>query len=135
MKVFLLAVTIAFVAMASSCSTQKRNETSSVTYLGLKVPPPPLVIYKTKEDYSNLVPLQLSEDKKRVISYPAPGFHRNLFNQGHPTHLKNGLLCDNIGITQHTVYLKYTFEEWEQMGSIDIEKIFPKDVAIWEPFE
>jgi len=33
----------------------------------------PVVVYKTKFDYSNNVTVQLSKDKKRVTAYPGPG--------------------------------------------------------------
>ena len=33
---------------------------------------PHLIVYKTKVDYNNFVPIILSEDKTEIISYPDP---------------------------------------------------------------
>jgi hypothetical protein len=33
---------------------------------------PHLLVYKTKGDYKNYVPVMLSDDKSRIISYPDP---------------------------------------------------------------
>lgn len=73
----------------------------------------PVVVYKTKRDYSRQVPISLSADKSRIISYPDPGDLRRAdgsFN--YPTSLRNGYLLDNRGIGLNTAFLKLTYAEY-----------------------
>ena len=58
---------------------------------------PPIIIYKTKADYFDKVPVTLSEDKSMIVAYPSPG---DLFYKGGlslPTKLDDGYLLDNRG--------------------------------------
>lgn len=74
---------------------------------------PPALVYKTRKDYSNHVPVLLSQDKSRIVSYPDPKDIRA--KQGDfplPSVLEEGYLLDNRGIGFHVAYLKMTYEEY-----------------------
>ncbi|MCX6273036.1 MAG: hypothetical protein NTU44_17830 [Bacteroidetes bacterium] len=76
---------------------------------------PPVYIYKTKKDYSQLVPVTLSEDKKSIVSYPAPG---DVFYQGklaYPTPLSGGFMLDNRGISKNAAFLSMTYTEYSNL--------------------
>jgi hypothetical protein len=78
---------------------------------------PPAIVYKTKGDYNNNVPVTLSEDKSKIVSYPAPV---DLYYRGklaYPTKLAKGFLLDNRGISPNTVFLKITYEEYSKLNS------------------
>jgi hypothetical protein len=78
-------------------------------------PGPHAIVYKTKADYSKNVPINLSEDKTKIVSYPAP---QDLFYQGKlatPTALIHGYLLDNRGIMPSSVFLKITYEEYSNL--------------------
>jgi hypothetical protein len=77
----------------------------------------PVIIYKTKKDYTHQVAVQLSEDKKQLLSYPAPS---DLMVDGKltfPDKLQNGFLLDKTGVTLRTAYLKITVEEYTRAGA------------------
>lgn len=74
-----------------------------------------VIVYKTKGNYANLVPVRLSDDKSEIVSYPAPS---DLIRNGSlvkQTELISSYLIDNIGIGKNTVFLKLTIEEYASM--------------------
>lgn len=78
----------------------------------------PIVIYKTKNNYNNLVPILLSDDKKEILSYPHP---TDLIVDSVlqvPTELHNGYLLDNRGIGQNVAFIKLTYEEYAKLKDV-----------------
>ncbi len=74
---------------------------------------PPTMIYKTKGNYKKLVPIELSADKTKIVSYPNP---RDLYTNGelaYPTELSENYLLDNRAIRLNTAFLKVTYEEYK----------------------
>jgi len=73
---------------------------------------PPTLVYQTRNDYSNNVPVLLSEDKTKIVSYPDPKdiSTNNAFPL--PTALEKGYLLDNRGIGLHVAYLSMTYAEY-----------------------
>ena len=72
-------------------------------------PSPSVIIYKTKEDYSDKVPVTLSDDKSKIISYPDS---RDLIRNGEltlPIELHNGFLLDQRGIDQNVAFLSISY--------------------------
>lgn len=84
----------------------------------------PIVVYKTKNNYNNLVPISLSDDKSQIISYPHP---KDLKVDGVlqiPTELHNGYLLDNRGIGQNVAFIKLTYSEYANLN----EAPLPEDL-------
>lgn len=73
---------------------------------------PPALLYKTKKDYSGLVPVLLSADKTRIVSYPDPRDFSNTGKYPVPLRLEKGYLLDERGIGLSVAYLKLTYEEY-----------------------
>src|SRR6218665_2785595 len=73
---------------------------------------PPTLVYKTKKDYSRNVPILLSEDRSRVLSYPAPQDFRNKDSYPAPLALKGGYLLDKRDIGLQVACLKHSYEEY-----------------------
>ncbi len=76
---------------------------------------PPTIIYKTKKDYNQFVPVILSEDKSKIVSYPHP---KDVFYKGelaYPTELKSGYLLDNRGINSNVAFLNITYEDYSKL--------------------
>jgi hypothetical protein len=85
------------------------------TQTSLAVSEPSHPVYKTKADYFNLVPIGLSEDKTKVISYPWPG---DIFYQGklaYPTKLNKDYLMDTRGIWVDSVFLNTSYDDYSQI--------------------
>lgn len=105
--------------LASSCSVssdvnEKKQKESSSTSINANAP---LIIYKTRSNYSNYVPISLSTDKSKIISYPGPADVKYNGRLAYPTALEKGYYLDNIGISSKVAYLKYTLEEYSKLDS------------------
>lgn len=81
-------------------------------------PGPQVLVYKTKKDYSNLVPVILSDDKTEIISYPHPSDLSVGNGLPFPTILNNNYLLDNRGININVAFLKLTYQEYSELKSI-----------------
>jgi hypothetical protein len=79
------------------------------------VPGPHVMVYKTKANYDKLVPVELSDDKTQITSYPDPKDIRNDNGYQYPTPLHNGYLLDNRGIGKNAAFLKITYEEYAEL--------------------
>jgi hypothetical protein len=78
---------------------------------------PPCIIYRTHSDYSIYVPVILSEDKSRIVSYPDI---KDIYYNGKlsvPALLAGGFLLDNRGIGLQVAFLSYTYEEYSRLLS------------------
>lgn len=75
----------------------------------------PAIVYKTRANYDNKVPITLSADKKTIVSYPHP---IDLYHNGklsYPTPLDNGYLLDNRGIGKNVAFTNYTYEAYANL--------------------
>ncbi len=75
------------------------------------------VVYKTVKDYSSFVPVILSADKKKIISYPAPSDVYYKGKLAYPVALKNGYYLDNRGINENVAFTDFTYEEYSRLKS------------------
>lgn len=76
---------------------------------------PVVYVYKTKADYSHLVPVIMDEARTCILSYPAPGDLKIGDGLRLPTPLKEGYLLDNRGIGPNVAFLTYTYEEYSKL--------------------
>lgn len=87
---------------------EKKNE-KGVTHS------PQAIIYRMKKNYSKYVPITLSDDKSRVISYPAI---TDIYYKGklaYPTQLTNDYWLDNRGINKNTAFIKLTYDAYSKL--------------------
>jgi len=70
---------------------------------------PHVLIYKTRKDYKRYVPVQLSADKKSIVSYPDPA---DITDAGRPVQLHRGYVLDKRGVGLNTAFLKLRYEEY-----------------------
>ena len=105
---FILFITIAGLTIGNSAFGQtKKGKRISAAKAA-----PSTLVYKTKKDYHNNVPVILSDDGKKIISYPDPKTIKSGGASFLPTKLKKGYLLDNRGIGLHVAYLKMTYDEY-----------------------
>jgi hypothetical protein len=100
-------IIISLIAVACCHSHRTTKQTAATG-----VPGPKAIIYKTRADYSQLVPVTLSEDKKSVVSYPDV---KDVYYQGKlaiPVLLHNGWLLDNRGINKDVAFISLTYNEY-----------------------
>jgi hypothetical protein len=103
-------------ALFPSCS-KKSAPASSGTGSAVQVaaPGPPCIIYKTRADFSRLIPVELSEDKTQLASFPDVA---DIYREGelaYPTTLNNGFLLDNRGIGPNVAFLKLTYDDYRKL--------------------
>lgn len=97
---------------ACKSNTAKSNKVSATFTPDFNTSGPPALVYKTKADYSNLVPVMLSDDKAVIISYPHPSDLGKGDAVKTPTALKQGYWLDNKGIGKNVAFLKLTYAEY-----------------------
>ena len=73
---------------------------------------PNVIVYKTKGAYANLVPVVLSPDKSRIVSYPAPADVRPGGRYAKPVVLHKGYLLDRRGINSGVAFLNLTYAQY-----------------------
>lgn len=122
--IFVVIIIFCLVGCSSSKGTTEKGEKSS-SFTPTYIPGPHALVYKTKKDYYNLVPVILSEDKSQIISYP----HKSDLIVGSeyslPTILHRGYLLDNRGISKNVAFLKLTYEEYFNFEEIPtIQELF-----------
>lgn len=103
------ALFITLSALFSGChSSSKNTKPSGVTGPGV-------IVYKTTDNYFFHVPVTLSQDKKTLVSYPAPS---DLLLNGElalPVKLEGGYLLDRRGINENSAFLKWTYYEYSRL--------------------
>ncbi|MFP4089294.1 MAG: hypothetical protein ACLFT3_03235 [Cyclobacteriaceae bacterium] len=77
----------------------------------------PFIIYKTRGDYSQQVLVRLSEDGKRIISFPAPSDLRVGKEFLLPIPLNQGYWLDRQGVDAKTVFLNMSYKAYSQLPS------------------
>ena len=120
--------------MITSCYTAK-NPANAQNSQKVSIPGPKAIIYKTRKDYSKLVPVILSKDKMTLVSYPDI---KDVYFNGilaMPTQLHKGFLLDNRGISKNVAFIKLTYEEYSKLAKTPdagklIEMIIDKDPLI-----
>ncbi len=119
--------TIAIFCLSSKVSSQTKK--TEMDFAG-----PPTIIYKTNKDYSKFVPVTLSEDKSKIVSYPSP---QDIYYKGklaYPTKLKNGYYLDNRGINKNSVFLNITYDEYSILKEVPPLKELYLKIADKNPF-
>ncbi|MDD2386690.1 MAG: hypothetical protein PHP52_07885 [Bacteroidales bacterium] len=123
---------ILIVLIVNSCSTMnekkitkasKENDKDKIA-LNFKLGPT-TIIYKTRKDYKQLVPVTLSADKSKIVSYPHP---KDIFYNGelaYPTELNNEYLLDNRGINSNVAFLNISYAEYSELDKVpSIDELF-----------
>ena len=79
---------------------------------------PHVIVYKTKKDYRNLVPVQLSADKKQVVSYPDQADIGTGGANALPVLLHKGYLLDRRGVGINSAFTKYTYKQYNALKEL-----------------
>lgn len=121
--------------MMLACQTPKKTvvETGRMP-ANAGVPAPHVLVYKTRSDYSKLVPVTLSDDKSVVLSYPHPG---DLLVGGkllEPASLKDGYWLDRKGIGRNTAFIRLSYSEYAALPAAPDAEELLKMVVDPDPF-
>lgn len=74
--------------------------------------PPRAVVYSMNGAYSGYVPVTLSDDRKALVSFPAPS---DINEDQKPVNVGDGLWLDRRGVSRNTAFTKWTYEEYEAL--------------------
>lgn len=115
---------IACLVVLSSCGSTKKDVSieqismeSPALSVGLKTSPAALV-YKTRGDYFQRVPVTMNASKDSIIAYPDPVDVRLGDQLAVPTKLKKDYLLDNRGIGRNTAFLTYTYQNYAALSKV-----------------
>ena len=90
---------------------------------------PQVLIYKTKGDYKNLVPIILNEEKTRIMAYPDPKDLKTGSGLSLPVSLHKGYLMDRRGIDRQSAFIKMTYKKYSQLKKTpDPDELFAQIV-------
>ena len=122
------ALFITLTALFSGChSSSKNTKPSGVTGPGV-------IVYKTTDNYFFHVPVTLSQDKKTLVSYPAPS---DLMVNGElalPVKLEGGYLLDRRGINENSAFLKWTYYEYSRLDHTPKPEELMRMILDTDPF-
>lgn len=109
MKYLLIMLTLA--TLVVSCNASEGNKVEDKRD-SVSQSLPKTIVYKTKADYSNHVPVIMNKEKNTIVSYPSKSDLRSGNNFAKPTKLDNNYWLDNRGINENVAFLTYTYEEY-----------------------
>lgn len=98
-------ITILITLTLFSCANQKSIKKQAMSN-------EPFIIYKTKADYAQNVPVILNDEKTAIVSYPAPSDLMYGEEMRTPTKLFDGYLLDNRGISANVAFTSFTYSEY-----------------------
>lgn len=133
------------VLLLSACRTPHESSTQAVTtpdapVWSMRIEPkagvmPPVIVYKTRADYNDNVPVKLDPLRTRIVSYPDPSdVRRGNGTFSTPTLLNDGYLLDNRGVGQFTAFLDYTYAEYSQLDSVPSLEVLMSRIIDKQPF-
>lgn len=117
MRVLIFLMMFAFVGCGSTSKVAKSKEKPTL-FTPQYLPGPQTLVYKTSKDYSNLVPVILSDDKTKIIAYPHPSDLVVDGSYATPTLLSGGYLLDNRGIGKNVAFLRLNYEEYASLKEL-----------------
>jgi hypothetical protein len=77
----------------------------------------PVIIYRSWEDMSSLVPIRLSNDGNKVLAFPSPEDLKKGDSFRKPIALRDGFWLDQQGVGSNTAFLNLTYEEYSRLPS------------------
>ena len=134
MKLYCKILVVLILSTTNFCCFKHKNDKSETSKL-MNFSGPPSIIYKTKKDYFDKVPVTLSKDKNSITSYPTP---KDIYYKGKlalPTILKDGFLLDNRGINVNSAFLSISYDEYSRLASApSLQELFSLIIDN-DPFE
>jgi len=132
---------MAGIALLFSCNSSKEAASSSpdaaATQVTLSAPSHPfvkarrpIVVYRTKADYSQLVPVILNEARTQLTSYPDPV---DVGTHSVPVQLDKGYLYDQRGIGPNVAYTSYTYAAYAQLKQVPAHEALLQSIVEKNP--
>ncbi len=94
-----------------------------------------MIIYKTRAELYDHVPVLLAPDKKSVVSFPDPMDIRAASTRLLPIQLHDGYLLSAAGVNEHTAFLKLTYRQYADLQSAPSPQQLHEMVEEKNPFQ
>ena len=108
-----------FLVLGFGCkSKQIQSVDQSIVFTPDHTQGPPAIVYRAKKQYADLVPVILSDDKSRIVSYTSPDDLRQMKNQPLPTMLNEGYFLDNRGININVAFIDIKYADYLQLEKL-----------------
>ena len=113
-----LVILLLTIVLISSCKTRREEPLAAhvnhadITHFR---PDSVLLIYKTRADYSQFVPVRMNAQRTEIIEVPHPSDFIHRGRLAFPVALNQGYWIDNQGITPDVAYLRFTIENYSKL--------------------
>jgi len=124
---------LSFLILLAACKTG-RQTTQQPQQTAYSQTPAPLIVYKTRYNYVNLVPIVLSQNKDSILHYPHPQDLKYGNSFRYPVLLEQGYLLDKKGIQPGTAFLRLTYEEYAAFKDLPSQHQLLQMIADTNPF-
>jgi len=117
MKIVQLVLITGIMMGLTACKSSKNQASAdqSGEFLTQWMPSAPAVLYKTKGNYSDLVPVIMNQARTLIVSYPDPLDLKSEGKLMKPSRLRKGFWLDNRGINENVAFLNITYEEYSKL--------------------
>ncbi len=133
-KFFFLFMSLSLTVINSCTPTVKNTpETAPAVSQSVAVTGPDVIIYKTKADYYQLVPVIMNEEKTEIVSFPAPQDLRYKGKPAIPGRLAEDFLLDNRGINENVAFLNISYEEYMNLAKAPSVEELKKQIIDTDP--
>jgi len=98
----------------SSCVSRRSIPVPSITHQDIMhfIPDSPVIIYTTRGDYSQFVPVRMNSERTEIIYYPQPSDLHHNGQPALPVRLNQGFWLDNFGIGPDVAFLKFDYRQY-----------------------
>jgi len=120
--------------MLFSCQSNRVSKKEAKALEPSFKPGPHVIIYATRGDYANLVPVVMNTEKTEIIQYPAISDMSDYSNLT-PVELKKGFWLDRKGVGVNTVFLSYTYEAYANLIEVPSLKTMLTKIVDKDPFK
>lgn len=129
----LITIPLIVMLLITSCVCKKESQEEKPQEMTGNYALPQLVIYKTKADYNDKVPVGLSEDQTKVVSFPDPSDLKKGGELATPVQLNGGFLLDRRGIGPNVAFTSYTYAEYAALESVPAPDVIYSKVIDKDP--
>lgn len=130
----MISLLLAAAGCKTGSSTAQRQNTDNPLSEEISRVNAPVIIYKTRADYAQLVPITLSDDGLQILSYPDPKDIGEGSPSQKPKRLKNGYLLDRRGISINTAFLNMDYESYASLTTVPNLKELKELILDRDPF-
>ncbi len=116
-RIALVATVLQLAACHSAKTTAPVEAMGDAAYVQpLFVTGPQVLVYKTRTDLADKVPIILSADGSSVVSYPAPNDVKGPNGLATPTALHKDYLLDNRGIGENVAFISLSYSDYAALS-------------------